>query len=97
MVLLVGVVGVGTGLRAIFYRWWLTSIIQFESRYQTDPNWKREADLALLWFKEAQFARSQGLISSLPLWVRIWRYVFVGCVILELLLWWEFAEYLPRF
>jgi hypothetical protein len=94
---MVGLAGIGAAFRANLYRWWLSSLIKLDPRYQMDPTWRREADRALWRFKEAQFALSNGLIPFIPWWVPLLPYVFVTCVIVELLLWTQLAEYFPRF
>ena len=97
LALVVGIAGVGVAFRANFYRWRLASLIKLDPRYRLDPTWRREADRALWRFQEAPFALTNGLIPFIPWWVPLSPYAFAGCVIVELLLWWHFADVFPRY
>jgi hypothetical protein len=74
------------GMRANFYRWWLTSLIQLDPRYNAQPEWRREANSALWWFREDDFVLRYGLVQSHPKWHRYWKRASIGGLVMPVVI-----------
>lgn len=74
------------GFKATFYRWRMMTLIQLDRRYSEDITWKKEADRAIFNFREAEFAIKYGVVQEHPRWVRKWKVMFFGGILLSLML-----------
>lgn len=73
-------------LRASFYRWRLTTLIQLDRRYYENAVWRREADDALISFREDDFVIKYGIVPAHPQWQRKWKVAFIGGIVAAFLI-----------
>jgi hypothetical protein len=74
---------VAISLCSMVYYDGLATKIQMDPRYTSDPEWRKRADSALMLSGAGRFAIKEGIIDSLPRWLRVGRHA--GCITLVVL------------
>jgi hypothetical protein len=59
------------------YTFSLQDRIREDPRYERDREWSNRASWAILFHTVAKFAQQEGLIESVPPWVRLYERVFL--------------------